>query len=97
MRARCAGAEPRSVGELRNFFQKTQPRAATMKSRKPDRTWKTEEVKVHTSGDTAILTHLHVWNMNSGEIVRQRVTEVWKRDSGSWRILAGQATTVPTK
>jgi ketosteroid isomerase-like protein len=80
-----------------NSMQKTKPRAATMKPRKADRTWTMDDVKVNVAGDTAILTSHHVWNMNDGRTDERRVTEVWRRDGGQWRILAGHSSEVPVK
>jgi ketosteroid isomerase-like protein len=84
-----------TVTDGAEFWQKSRPRTQTLNRRKPDRTWTTDQVLVRVYGDTAILTSRRVWTINTGERTRRRVTEVWRRDSSGWRIIAAHASEVP--
>ena len=68
----------------------------------PDQAWtahKSDDLKVRTYGDVAVVTGLSTLTGSSKGYVSgaRRFTEVWVRRNGGWQMVSGQSTLVPAK
>jgi ketosteroid isomerase-like protein len=53
-----------------------------------------EDLKVRVSGDMAVMTGVQANKSERGD-VRSRVTQVWTREGGAWKLLLAQNTRIP--
>lgn len=68
----------------------------------PDQAWtahKSDDLKVRTYGDVAVVTGLSTLTGSAKGYVSgaRRFTEVWVRRNGGWQMVGGQSTLVPAK